>query len=68
MDEMRASGKEYLAPSDVADVLKCNPYTINLTVKKYGMNAYPFPVFPSGNRVKIPRLGFIGWADKAGIE
>lgn len=65
LDEMKASTKDYLSPSDVAPVLQCKPFTINLTVRKYGTGAYPFEVFPSGNRIRIPRVGFIEWCERA---
>lgn len=64
LDEMRVSTKEYLTPVDVSGVLKCSPYTVNLSIKKHGTSAYPFPLFLSGSRVRIPRLAFIEWAEK----
>lgn len=65
LDEMRESKKDYLSPSDVAHVLQCKPFTINLTVRKYGTGAYPFEVFMSGSWVRIPRLAFIAWCEQA---
>lgn len=64
LDEMRQSAKKFLAPSDVAEVLGCRPYSINVTVKLRGISAYPFTLFLSGNRVRIPRKAFIEWAEK----
>lgn len=60
LDEIRKSGKEFLTPRDVAEVLGCHPYSINvqakLDIKKLG-----FPAALIGTRVKIPREGFIRW-------
>ena len=64
LDEMRESDKRNLAPSDVAEVLGVKPYSLNVTVRLRGLSAFPFPIFLSGNRVRIPRLAFIEWAEK----
>ena len=64
LDEMRASDKRNLAPSDVAEVLGVKPYSINVTARLRGIGAFPFPMFLSGNRVRIPRLAFIEWCEK----
>lgn len=49
---------EVLTPAQVAPVLKCVPYNINVQArddpKKLG-----FPVIVVGTRVKIPRAGFL---------
>ena len=58
MAEIMASDLDVLRPCDVANVLHVAPYVINLLVKE---NRCPFPVFKSGNRVKIPRLAFVRW-------
>ena len=65
LSEIRASEKPYLTPTDVAPVLKCHPYALNVTVNSGG--TLPFPNFKIGNRLKIPRAGFLAWADKNGI-
>lgn len=58
--EIMASEKDFLIPEDVAEVLKCTPYTINVQAQadpaKIG-----FPVCLMGRTVRIPRLGFIHW-------
>ena len=64
LDEIRESDKRNLAPSDVAEVLGVKAYSINLTVRLRGIGAFPFPLFLSGNRVRIPRKAFIEWAEK----
>ena len=62
MQEIRSSTKECLIPSDIAEVLGCDKYSINLQVKQdqeLGINSFPFPTILIGSRVKIPRKAFI---------
>lgn len=62
MQEIRNSDKDYLIPSDIAEVLGCDKYNINLQVKQdkeLGINSFPFPTILIGSRVKIPRKAFI---------
>lgn len=62
LDEVRKSNKEYLTPKDVAPIIGCHPYTINVTAKedlKNGTNRLGFPINFMGTRVRIPRLAFI---------
>lgn len=61
LNEIRASGKAMLTPADVAPVLGCNPYAINVAAKQDPARL-GFPVCMIGNRVKIPRLAFLQWA------
>ena len=56
-----ASGKEMLTPADVAPVLGCHPYAINVAVREDPARL-GFPVCRVGNRVKIPRRAFLRWA------
>jgi len=58
---LAASGKEMLSPADVAPVLGCNPYSINVMAKADPARL-GFPVCVIGNRVKIPRRAFLRWA------
>ena len=58
--EIVASEKDFLTPADVADVLKCTPYTINLQAQE-DSNKLGFPVCLTGRTVRIPRLGFVHW-------
>ena len=60
IQEIRASGKEMLSPADVAPVLGCNPYAINVAAKEDPARL-GFPVCMIGNRVKIPRRAFLRW-------
>lgn len=61
-EEIRRSDKVFLAPRDVCGLLKCDAYTLNVTVKMG--RGLPFPHFMSGARLKIPREAFIEWAEK----
>ena len=58
LDEIRASDKPYLIPSDVAGVLGCDPHAIRLAARdcpeKLG-----FPVIVIKSRTRIPRLPFL---------
>lgn len=62
LEEMRKSGKVNLSPADVAQVLGCKPYSINVQAK-LDITALRFPAYMLGTRVKIPRLAFIAWAE-----
>lgn len=63
LDEMRASTKVNLSPTDVATVLRCNPYSINVQAK-LDIGKLRFPCYMVGSRVKIPRQAFIAWAEE----
>ena len=58
--QIKESSKDFLVPSDVAEILGCNPYSINCQAKadpaKLG-----FPICIMGTNVRIPRLAFIHW-------
>ncbi len=62
IDEIRASDKDMLTPSDVAPVLNCHPYSLNVTAKT-NIKALGFPASLIGTRLKIPRVGFLRWYD-----
>jgi hypothetical protein len=56
------STKEMLTPKDVAEVLGCDPYTINVQVRQdiaAGVNSFGFPISKIGTRVRIPRRAFL---------
>ena len=61
LTRIAASDKEMLSPADVAPVLGCNPYAINVAAK-CDPARLGFPVCMIGNRVKIPRRAFLRWA------
>ena len=57
LQELESIPREYLVPKEVAPILGCNPYTINVAAKKG--TKFPFPVILMGNRVRIPKVPFI---------
>jgi len=60
--------KDVLKPADIAQVLGCDPYTINVYAKKCP-ERLGFPVLMIGSRVKIPKQGFIAfWTGKMKME
>lgn len=58
LEEIEALPKEMLIPTDVAPILGCSPYTINVATRD-GNNPFPFPVIRMGTRVRIPKIPFI---------
>ena len=58
LDELEKLDKEILVPTDIAPILGCSPYTINVATKN-GKNPFPFPVIRMGTRVRIPKKPFI---------
>lgn len=62
----------FLTPSQVASVLRCTPYSINLMASDDQMRSrLGFPVFVLGTRVKIPRIPFLramGWEGPVEVE
>lgn len=65
--EMRVSDKAMLSPKDVSEVLRCNPYSINIQAKQ-DISKFPFPVIMMRTRVKIPRAAFIEWCEKMHLD
>lgn len=60
MAEITASKEPILTPDDVAEVLGSHPATIRETAKQHPERiGYPFTFV--GNRMKIPRIGFLRW-------
>lgn len=49
---------EFLTPAIVAAVLGCDPQIIRIQARE-NRDKLGFPVIVSGNRVKIPRDGFL---------
>ena len=60
LTRIAASDVEMLTPADVAPVLGCHPYAINVMAKA-DPGRLGFPVCMVGNRVKIPRRAFLRW-------
>lgn len=67
LEEMRGSNKNFLSPLDVATVLHCAPYSINVQARE-DITRFPFPAFMINSRVKIPRVPFVEWADTMGLR
>lgn len=62
LEQIKQSNKEMLTPADVAEVLCCDPYNINIQVKQDiadGVNSFGFPISKIGTRIKIPRRAFL---------
>lgn len=59
-EEMLVSDKVFLLTEDVAEVLGCKPYSINVQAQQDPAKL-GFPVCVTGSRVRIPRLGFLHW-------
>lgn len=58
LEEMERCDREYLIPREVAEVLGCAPYSINIMAKQCP-DQLGFGVVMIGRRVKIPRRPFI---------
>lgn len=56
--DIEKMNKEMLVPADIAPIIGCQPYAINVATRN-GKNPFPFPVIVIGKRVKIPRRPFI---------
>lgn len=62
LEQIMQSSKEMLTPADVAEVLGCDPYNINIQVRQdiaAGVNSFGFPISKIGSRVRIPRRAFL---------
>lgn len=58
LQDLIDSNKEFFTPTDVAGVLGCNPYTINIITRDCP-ERLGFPAFRIGTRVKIPKRSFL---------
>jgi len=58
LEELEVLPKEMLVPTDIAPILGCTPYTINVCTRN-GENPFPFPIIRMGTRVRIPKMPFI---------
>jgi hypothetical protein len=65
LEEAAKLTEEFLIPAQVAALLGCDQYQINLAARsEQGRRNLGFPVIKIGNRVKIPRrpfLKYMGW-------
>ena len=62
LDEIRNSTKEVLTPSEVAEVLGCDPQDVRVAARQRP-DLLGFNVAVIGTRVKVPRLAFIRWME-----
>lgn len=61
-EEIEKYDKEILLPKDIAPILGCSAYNINIQAQedaKNGTKSFPFPVIVIKSRVKIPRRAFL---------
>ena len=58
LNDLEKLDKEVLIPKDIAPILGCSPYSINVATRD-GKNPFPFPIIRMGTRVKIPKQPFI---------
>ena len=58
LQELEQLETEVLTPAQVAPILGCQPYTINVATKD-GKNPFPFPIIRLGTRVRIPKIPFL---------
>lgn len=57
LEELEMLDKEMLVPTDIAPILGCKPYAINVAVRNG--TTFPFPIVRMGTRVRIPKRPFI---------
>lgn len=58
LERIEALPKDMLVPADVAKILGCTPYLINVATRD-GKNPFPFPVIRINSRVRIPKIPFV---------
>ena len=58
LQELEQLETEVLTPNQVAPILGCQPYSINVATRD-GNNPFPFPIIRMGSRVRIPKKPFI---------
>lgn len=58
LNDIEKMDTEFLIPEQVAAILGCNAYAINVQVRD-NPAALGFPTVKLGSRVKIPRLAFL---------
>ena len=61
IEEIVSCDKSMLTPYDIADILGCDPATLRLMVQQDPDALKPLGPIRTGNRVKFPRMRFIGW-------
>ena len=63
--EIRATDKPMLTPADIADLMGSDPQTIRISARQKP-ELVKFPYTFVGNRMKIPRIGFLNWMEGGG--
>ena len=58
--EIQAMDKDFLTPADVAPLIGCKPYSINVQAEE-DISKLGFPATKIGTRVRIQREGFLHW-------
>lgn len=58
IDEIKASDRAFLIPTDIAGILGCNAHLIRLEARS-NPAALGFPVVVVGTRTRIPRKPFL---------
>ena len=58
IDDMKKSEKVYLLPSEIAPILGCACYSINVQARQ-DPSKLGFPIIVMGSRVRIPRIPFL---------
>lgn len=58
LSDLASIDRDYLIPSEVAPILGCDQYAINVAARQQP-EALGFAVVRVGNRVKIPKLAFL---------
>lgn len=62
MEEIKTSDKCFLIPTDVAEVIGCDPQYIRIAARDCP-EQLGFPVTRTGTRTKIPRIPFIQYVE-----
>lgn len=62
LEQIKASDKVFLTPSDIAEVLHCHPYDISIAARDCP-ELLGFPTTRIGTRTKIPRKPFINYVE-----
>jgi len=60
IDRLERMDKPLLTTADIAPILGCNPYAINLQAHR-DPRMLGFPVIVTGRRVRIPREAFLAF-------
>lgn len=60
LTEIRETDKQMLTAADIAELLGSDPQTIRISARQ-NPELIKFPFTFVGNRMKIPRTGFINW-------